>query len=60
MQSSDEWFRPVALRLGPDGCLYYLARGNSDPVGGDNTSRGMVVRIAHAGNTPGPGKGDKP
>lgn len=22
--SSDEWFRPVALRLGPDGCLYFV------------------------------------
>src|SRR6185369_13102336 len=22
--SSDEWFRPVALRLGPDGCLYIV------------------------------------
>ena len=40
---------PVDLRLGPDGALYYLARGNSDPVGGDNTSRGIVVRVAYAG-----------
>jgi putative membrane-bound dehydrogenase-like protein len=24
VQSSDEWFRPVALRLGPDGCLYFV------------------------------------
>jgi len=24
VQSSDEWFRPVALRLGPDGCLYIV------------------------------------
>jgi glucose/arabinose dehydrogenase len=40
---------PVDLRVGPDGCLYYLARGNSDPVGGDNTSRGAVVRIRYAG-----------
>lgn len=24
VQSGDEWFRPVALRLGPDGCLYIV------------------------------------
>ena len=24
VQSSDEWFRPVALRNGPDGCLYIV------------------------------------
>ena len=24
IQSSDEMFRPVALRLGPDGCLYFV------------------------------------
>jgi len=39
---------PVDLRVGPDGCLYYLARGNSDPVGGEHTSRGVVVRISPA------------
>ena len=37
---------PVDLRVGPEGGLYYLARGNSDPVGGDNTSRGVVVRVS--------------
>jgi glucose/arabinose dehydrogenase len=36
---------PVDLRVGPDGALYYLVRGNSDPVGGHDTSRGMVVRV---------------
>ncbi|MEO5616886.1 MAG: PQQ-dependent sugar dehydrogenase [Candidatus Eisenbacteria bacterium] len=36
---------PVDLRVAPDGSLYYLVRGNSDPVGGDNTSLGMVVRV---------------
>ena len=45
---------PVDLRAGPDGCLYYLARGNSNPVGGDDTSRGMVVRVAYAGPAPNP------
>ena len=40
---------PVDLRTGPDGALYYLVRGNSDPVGGDNTSRGMVVKVAWRG-----------
>ena len=51
---------PVDLRVGRDGCLYYLARGNSDPVGGDNTSRGMVVRVAHAGSAPAPRGSGKP
>jgi len=43
---------PVDLRVGPDGALYYLVRGNSDPTGGDNTSRGMVVRVAWTGKRP--------
>jgi glucose/arabinose dehydrogenase len=37
---------PVDLRVGPDGSLYYLARGNSNPVGGEGTSRGIVVRVS--------------
>lgn len=37
---------PLDLRVGPDGALYYLAHGNSNPVGGDHTSSGSVVRIA--------------
>ena len=40
---------PVDLRCGPDGALYYLVRGTSDPVGGDHTSRGLVVKISWAG-----------
>jgi len=40
---------PVDLRVGPDGALYYLVRGNSDPTGGDHTSSGMVVRVAWTG-----------
>jgi len=52
---------PVDLRVGPDGHLYYLARGNSDPVGGDNTSRGMVVRVSFAGlDAAAPRKGRRP
>jgi len=39
---------PVDLRVGPDGNLYYLARGNSNPTGGDHTSSGMVVRVSRA------------
>ena len=39
---------PVDLRVGPEGDLIYLARGNSSAVGGDNTSSGMVVRISRA------------
>jgi glucose/arabinose dehydrogenase len=41
---------PVDLRCGPDGALYYLVRGTSDPIGGDHTSQGLVVRIAWVGN----------
>jgi len=36
---------PVDLRVAPDGSLCYLVRGNSDPVGGEHTSRGAVVRV---------------
>jgi glucose/arabinose dehydrogenase len=36
---------PVDLAVGPDGALYYLARGNASPTGGDHSSRGAVVRI---------------
>ena len=46
---------PVDLRVGPDGALYYLVRGNSNPVGGDDTSRGMVVRVAWDGGAAGSG-----
>jgi glucose/arabinose dehydrogenase len=49
---------PVDLRVGPDGSLYYLARGNSDPVGGEHTSRGVVVRVRWHGVTA-PGAGTK-
>lgn len=38
---------PVDLRVGPDGNLYYLARGNSGSSGGDSTSFGEVVRITY-------------
>ena len=37
---------PVDLRVGPDGRLYVLARGNSAPTGGAHSSRGAVLRIA--------------
>jgi glucose/arabinose dehydrogenase len=40
---------PVDLRVGPDGALYYLVRGNSNPVGGHDTSSGMVVRVTWQG-----------
>jgi glucose/arabinose dehydrogenase len=44
---------PVDLRVSPDGALYYLVRGTSDPVGGDNTSRGTLVRVDWRGGTKG-------
>jgi glucose/arabinose dehydrogenase len=39
---------PVDLRVGTDGALYYLARGNSSPTGGNDTSSGVVVRITRS------------
>ncbi len=39
---------PVDLRVGPDGSVYYLVRGTINPVGGNNTSSGMVVRVTGA------------
>lgn len=40
---------PVDLRMGPDGCLWYLARGNSLAAGGPRSSSGAVVRLEWAG-----------
>ena len=39
---------PVDLRVGADGALWYLARGNSAPTGGAGTGWGMVVRVARS------------
>lgn len=39
---------PVDLRVGPDGCLWVLARGNSSPSGGPHSSSGSILRIAPA------------
>jgi glucose/arabinose dehydrogenase len=39
---------PVAFDVGPDGALYYLARGNAGGVGGDWSSVGMVVRVGYS------------
>jgi glucose/arabinose dehydrogenase len=39
---------PVDFRVTDDGNLYYLARGNSGPVGGEGTARGIVVRVTHS------------
>lgn len=36
---------PVDLRVGADGSLWYLARGNSVPTGGPGTAWGSLVRI---------------
>lgn len=53
--SSDEWFRPVALRTGPDGCLYIVdwynkiishnevARNHPDR----DKKRGRIWRVKH-------------
>ncbi len=56
VQSSDEMFRPVALRLGPDGCLYIVdwynkiishnevARNHPDR----DKKRGRIWRVKHS------------
>lgn len=36
---------PVDLRSGPDGSLWYLARGAATAVGGPGTAKGAVVRL---------------
>lgn len=40
---------PVDLRVGPDGALYYLARGNCGALGGPGSATGSVVRVAPIG-----------
>lgn len=37
---------PVDLRVGTDGCLWVLTRGNSNPTGGPHSSVGRILRIA--------------
>jgi glucose/arabinose dehydrogenase len=41
---------PVDIRVGPDGNLYYLARGNSSADGGDGSMTGEVVRVSYQGS----------
>jgi len=43
---------PVDLCTGPDGALYYLARGNTIPTGGDHSSLGSVVQVTPAAARP--------
>jgi putative membrane-bound dehydrogenase-like protein len=60
VQSSDEWFRPVALRLGPDGCLYAVDWYNKIISHNEvprthperDKTRGRIWRIKPAGWTP--------
>jgi glucose/arabinose dehydrogenase len=37
---------PVDLRVGADGCLWVLTRGNSSPTGGPHSSLGSILRIS--------------
>jgi glucose/arabinose dehydrogenase len=37
---------PVDLRVGPDGCLYVLARGNTAATGGEHSSSGSLLKIS--------------
>ena len=43
---------PVDLRVAPSGALYYLARGDSNPDGGNNVNTGVLVRITSASGAP--------
>ena len=43
---------PVDLRVGADGSLWYLARGNSAPTGGAGTGWGVLVRVSPAAAGP--------
>jgi putative membrane-bound dehydrogenase-like protein len=60
MQSSDEWFRPVALRLGPDGCLYIvdwynkIISHNEVPRAHPerDKKRGRIWRVKHSEQKP--------
>jgi len=45
---------PVDLRVDRDGALWYLARGNSVPTGGEGTGWGMLVRVTAEPVAPGP------
>jgi putative membrane-bound dehydrogenase-like protein len=57
LRSSDEWFRPVALRLGPDGCLYLvdwynkIISHNEVPRNHPDRdkTRGRIWRVRHRG-----------
>ena len=58
--SSDEWFRPVALRTGPDGCLYIvdwynkIISHNEVPRNHPerDKKRGRIWRVKHTGTRP--------
>ncbi len=39
---------PIDLQVGPDGDLYYLARGNVVLGGGSGTETGVVIRVSYA------------
>jgi len=60
VQSSDEWFRPVALRTGPDGCLYLvdwynkIISHNEVPRNHPDRDkkRGRIWRVRHKGINP--------
>ncbi|HWN95902.1 MAG TPA: PVC-type heme-binding CxxCH protein, partial [Methylomirabilota bacterium] len=60
IQSSDEMFRPVALRLGPDGCLYIvdwynrIISHNEVPRNHPerDKKRGRIWRVKHSGQKP--------
>src|SRR6185503_9733665 len=62
VQSSDEWFRPVALRTGPDGCLYIvdwynkIISHNEVPRNHPerDKKRGRIWRVKHKDQTPFP------
>lgn len=62
MTSSDEWFRPVALAFGPDGCLYIvdwynkIISHNEVPRNHPerDKTRGRIWRVKHSAQRPFP------
>src|SRR5688572_3252655 len=62
IQSSDEWFRPVAIKFGPDGCLYIVDWYNKIISHNEvprthpdrDKTRGRIWRVKHKEQTPFP------
>lgn len=61
VRANDGWFRPVSIRVGPDGCVWIMdwydkypcyQNANADPEGVDR-AHGRIWRVVHTGEKPG-------